>query len=66
MKQWFVETILKKCCHDWAKCVHPAAGLYLYGQKFCIKCGRRSAGFAEKEIDKSNSVVAHTLVFNWD
>lgn len=66
IKTFWIEKILGKCDHDWAKCIHPANRVYLYGQKFCVKCKHRSAGFAEKEIDKNKSVVANTLVFNWD
>jgi len=42
--------------HDWAKCIGPGLGLYLYGQKFCIRCKKQACGYTEKEIDKAKSL----------
>lgn len=66
IKDWYIENILHKCAHDWAKCKHAATGIYLYGQKFCTKCLYRSAGYAEKELPKNKTMSVIEPVFNWD
>ena len=67
MSTKFIQNI--KCYfgyHDWAKCIHPSNGMYLYGQKFCTNCFHRACGYAKKEVAKEESVVANGLVFNWE